>query len=132
MKNVEIIDMTLREDDRGWVAWPIEEIALLQQRISHVHVPCLAPSAVRGNHYHCSSIEFALVLNGPCRAVFEDNATSEREERLIEGNKPVLFKIAPDTTHAFRNEGNTSVFLICYEQRLGEQDAPDSFRRQIL
>jgi dTDP-4-dehydrorhamnose 3,5-epimerase len=132
MKKVSVVEITLKEDDRGWVAWPIQAQDLKDNCIRHIHVPCLTPGAIRGNHYHRHSIECTLVLNGPCRAVFEDNETGKREEVLVEGPAPVLFEIAPDVTHAFKNEGTAPVFLICYEKRAGDNDAPDQFKKQLL
>jgi len=106
MDKVERIEIRLLRDDRGWVAWPVAEIDLQHLGLSRFHVPCLKPGAVRGNHYHQNSIEFAFILSGPCRALFEDNETGEQQEVMVEGIAPVLFKIAPRVTHAFKNEAS--------------------------
>ncbi|MCX5894961.1 MAG: WxcM-like domain-containing protein [Proteobacteria bacterium] len=132
MEKVEVIEITLREDERGWVAWPMEEKDLRHTLISHVHVPHLRPGAVRGNHYHRHSTEYACVLSGPCKAVFEDNETGEHEELTVPGDKPVLFKIAPNITHAFKNEGTVDIFLLCYEKREGKRGEQDLHRKTIL
>lgn len=116
MEKVEIIDFRLHVDDRGWVAWPVTEMHLEQKRLCRFHLPCLKPGAVRGNHYHLHAVEFAFVLSGPCRALFEDNETGEKQEFLIPGDTPVLFKISPNVTHAFKNESPHDIYLLCYEQ----------------
>jgi dTDP-4-dehydrorhamnose 3,5-epimerase-like enzyme len=121
MEKVEIIDFTLRVDDRGWVAWPVAETPLAQKQLCRFHLPCLKPGAIRGNHYHLHDIEFAFVLSGPCRALFEDNETGEKQELLIPGDTPVLFKILPNVTHAFKNESLRDIFLLCYTQKSGNR-----------
>lgn len=132
MDKVEIVDIRLHVDDRGWVALPIAEMDLDQRLLCRFHVPCLKPGAVRGNHYHQNAIEFAFLLSGPCRALFEDNATGEQQEVMITGHTPVLFKISPNVTHAFKNESLHDIFLICYEQRTGSGHTEDLCRKTIL
>jgi dTDP-4-dehydrorhamnose 3,5-epimerase-like enzyme len=132
MEKVKIIEITLSEDDRGWVAWPIEEEELENHQLSHFHVPSLKPGVVRGNHYHLRTVEYTLILSGPCRAVFEDNETGEQEEVLVEGDRPVLFRTASNVTHAFKNESNNDLYLLCYEKREGDRKEQDIYRKVIL
>jgi|GEM_PF-547023 len=132
MGKVEIIDFKLRIDDRGWVAWPFADTVIEQTQLRRVHLPCLKPGAVRGNHYHLNNIEFAFVLSGPCRALFEDNETGEKQEFLMPGDTPVLFKISPNVTHAFKNESNSNILLLCYEQRAGSALDEGQNRKTIL
>jgi len=132
MEKVEIIDFSLRVDERGWVAWPVAEMHLEQKQLCRFHLPCLKPGAVRGNHYHLRNIEFAFVLSGPCRALFEDNETGEKQEFLIPGDTPVLFKISPNVTHAFKNESSHAIHLLCYEQKTGDNHNDDMRRKTIL
>jgi len=132
MDKVERIDISLHVDERGWVAWPIDEFALDQRQLCRFHLPSLKPGAFRGNHYHLHSIEFALILSGPCRAIFEDNENGEQMDVIVEGDTPVLFKISPNVTHAFKNEASHDIFLLCYEQCTGSRNAQDIFRKNIL
>lgn len=132
MNKVEQIDIRLLVDERGWVAWPIEELDLDQRQLCRFHLPSLKPGVVRGNHYHLHSIEFALILSGPCRAIFEDNETGEQQEIIVEGVTPVLFKIFPNVTHAFKNESLRDIFLMCYERCSSSRNTQDVFRKTIL
>jgi len=132
MDKVERIDISLHVDERGWVAWPIEEFDLDQRQLCHFHLPSLKPGAVRGNHYHLHRIEFALILSGPCRAIFEDNETGEQQDIIVEGDTPVLFKISSNVTHAFKNESSRDIFLMCYEQCSASGNAQDIFKKTIL
>jgi len=132
MKNVEIISLQLRTDNRGWVAWPLEETLLKNGALSNLHVPSLRPGAIRGNHYHLNSTEHVLVLSGPCTAMFVDNETGEELLIPIPENEPTLFKIMPNTTHAFRNDGRYDIYLICCDQPSNTSARPDVHRAAIL
>lgn len=132
MKNVEITKFKLLEDVRGWVAWPVQKAFLKDSKVSNFHVPSMKPGVIRGNHYHLHAIEYALVLSGPCRALFLDNETGEKWEVTVTKEKPKLFKIAPNTTHAFKNDGQEDIFLICYFNHLTEPQNQDVHKRVIL
>ncbi len=132
MKEVEVIDCIQHEDERGWVAWPVISHLLVQGKISDLHVPSMKPGAVRGNHYHQHTNEYAFVLSGPCRALFYNNTTGEQWEFVVTQHKPKLFKIHPNVTHAFKNESNQDIFLVCYNESLQERSDTDTLRRVIL
>jgi len=132
IENVKVIEMPLHQDERGWVVWPLREPDVEAYCISNLHVPSLQPGAVRGNHYHLNSTEFALVLSGPCLVIFVHNESGEKEEILVEGSKPVLFKIPPNITHAFRNQSEKEIFLLCYEKRASQVNSQATFRKEIL
>lgn len=132
MEKVSIVDFSLHVDDRGWVAWPFADMVPEQTQLRKLHLPCLKPGAVRGNHYHLSTIEFTYILTGPCRALFEDNETGERQEVLMPGDAPVLFKISANVTHAFKNESSHNILLLCYEQRAGSTLDEGTCRKIIL
>ena len=132
MEKVTILDLSLHVDDRGWVAWPFADMAFEQTQLRRVHLPCMKPGAVRGNHYHPSTVEFALILTGPCRALFEDNETGERQELLLPVHTPVLFKISANVTHAFKNESSHNILLLCYEQRADSTPDEGTCRKIIL
>ena len=51
---------------------------------------------------------------------------------MVEGSAPVLFKIAPKVTHAFKNESRHDIFLMCYEQQADSKHEEDICRKTIL
>ncbi len=133
MEKVEKTEFKITADERGWVAWPISEELLKKGLVSNLHVPSIKPGSVRGNHYHVNKYEYLFILSDPCLAVFLDNKTGEKEEILLEGENPVLFRIAPNITHAFRNEGKQDIFLICYDEPSGDEiSSSDVLRRVII
>ena len=132
MKGISVQEIKLSEDARGWVVWPMPESIIRGGRLSNVHIPLLKPEAIRGNHYHLHTVEYALILSGPCKAVFTDTATGETEQMSFDGEKPVLLRIAPGITHAFQNEAPHDILLLCYDEKLRDTEAPDTHRHVIL
>ncbi len=132
MQGVTVQEIKQHADMRGWVVWPIPESIITCGRLSNVHIPSLKPGVIRGNHYHRHTVEYALILSGPCRAVFADTATGEQEQMIFSAETPVLLRIAPGTAHAFRNEARHDIFLLCYDETLSGAATPDTHRHVIL
>lgn len=132
MKNVEVVELELHEDERGWVVHPVQSDLLKSGQLSNLHVPSIKPGKIRGNHYHQNLFEYALILSGPCKAFFFDNDTGEKWEVTVSKNKPMLFKISPQTTHAFKNIGQEDIYLICYNESLNNSQGQDLHRRIII
>lgn len=132
MKNIEILECRIYEDSRGLVTWPFPDDLIRKIHVSQIHIPSLTPGSIRGNHYHLHTVEYTLILSGPCRAVFYDNKTGDQEETVFTAEKPVLLKIAPDIIHAFKNEAAHDICLICFDERVHTSDSPDIHRHSIL
>jgi dTDP-4-dehydrorhamnose 3,5-epimerase len=130
--NIEILECKVYEDYRGWVAWPFTDNLLQKIIISQMHVPCLKPGSIRGNHYHIYTVEYMLILSGPCRAAFQNNKTGYREETVFTAEKPVFIKIKPDTIHAFKNIASHDIFLVCFDEKVQTSDVPDIHRCTLL
>ena len=128
----EILDLKLWTDSRGFVAWPLLQDLVENDRFRGLHVPSLKPGAVRGNHYHRHKTEYVLVLCGPCRARFQRPQTGETAELILAAEQPELIRIAPGTAHAFINETDRDIFLICYYEAVKDSPDPDLKRLQIL
>ena len=122
----------IEKNHRGWVAWPVSNEHLKQGRFCNMHLSSLKPGTIRGNHYHTTSFEYVFVLSGPCRVALLNNKTNETKQIVVKKGAPMLFKIAPRITHAFKNEGNEEIFLLCYDETPGEQHTRDVHRHIIL
>jgi len=111
MKNIELIPLPTRKDDRGWVIAPppIKGSASV-----HMHIPSLRPQAVRGNHYHETYSEAVIILGGKCLVATRNRATDTSEEFIYDGTVKQLIVIPPAITHAFKNIDYRSIYLVCY------------------
>ena len=95
-------------------------------------MPFLKPGSIRGNHYHAHAFEYVFVFSGPCKTCFFDQKTGDAMEIIVTDKEPKLFKIAPYTTHAFKNIGRNNIFLLCYEERIRKTETADTQRLDIL
>ncbi|MEW5801516.1 MAG: hypothetical protein AB1847_05350 [bacterium] len=111
MQNIERIPLPTRKDDRGWIITPpvIKDFAS-----ADMHIPSLRPQAVRGNHYHEHHSEAVIILGGKCLVATRNRATGIYEEFVYDGIVKELILIPPAVTHAFKNIGYRSIYLICF------------------
>jgi len=132
MKNFEILDFNVLSDDRGWMIQPISNEQLISGKIKNVHVASLGPGVVRGNHYHLARTEYALILGGSCEVSTINNATMEVESLILREDKPVVLKIPPSVSHAFKNIGEKAIYLVCYSDKTFDPRNPDTVESKIL
>jgi UDP-2-acetamido-2,6-beta-L-arabino-hexul-4-ose reductase len=128
--NVEVRELSLIADERGWLAEILNSEAPIT--IGQIHFSVSKIGAVRGNHYHSHKTEWLFITSGTGKAFFEDNATKEKRELTASGNHPVLIKISPNTTHAIVNSGNEPMHLIAIQSEKYTSESPDTYRNLIF
>ena len=74
MKNIELIPLPVRKDDRGWII----NLPFIER--AYFHIPSLKPKAVRGNHYHEAHTETVIILGGKCLVASRNRQTGNYEE----------------------------------------------------
>jgi uncharacterized cupin superfamily protein len=50
----------------------------------------------------------------------------------VEGKSPVLFRTEANVTHAFNNESDNDIYLLCYEKRESGQTDTDIYRKVVI
>ena len=132
MRIIQIKEVEFGQDDRGWSIQPITDEDIKSGMIGDIHMVSMKPGVIRGNHYHEYKTENILVIGSTCRVVVMDNITKEREERVIEDNKKVLFVVPPNITHAIKNVGKEMSYLFCYSNAKKYLDKHDIVRNLII
>ena len=127
--------VTIREtfvdsDKRGFRAQPIEDE--LVQFISNVHLVSLVPGAVRGNHFHERHVEFICVIGGRVRFRAVDPDSEETTDTLLDGGRAPVIRIPPRVSHAVKNVGSETAYLLCYARVESGSWQGDVTRRIIL
>lgn len=128
--NVQIIKTVSATDERGFTAVPISDEQL--KSIYNVHIVSLNPGSVRGNHYHEHQTEYICVLGGPCKLVAVDNESDEKMDVILDGEKCPLIIVPLRVTHALKNIGGETIYLLCYADRPLDPDKRDVVRSVIL
>lgn len=132
MSNFKTIHIEIQSDERGWIIEPIDNKELATGRIKNVHLASILPGTVRGNHFHMRKTEFALMIGSGCQFLSIDNSTAIEEHIMTDGSEPVLVRIPPKISHAFKNVGNSAIYLFCYSDQPFDPKNPDVISNKIL
>ena len=132
MIKCEVIPTEAICDQRGWVTEPINSEDLLNGYVKNIHIVSLEPGTIRGNHYHLIRTEFTLIMGNNCQFMAIDNDMGTEKCLITDGSKPVLVRIPPKTSHAFKNIGNFTIYLLCYSGQKFDPAEPDVFENKIL
>lgn len=127
MKGLKIKELEIKSDERGWLAELITNKDC--KRFGHLLMFVIRPGQSRGNHYHKFKDEWFFLVKGKARAIFEDVSSEERQELLLDENKPTILKIDSLINHTFINESDSEVFFMAYTSYPFDENSPDTYRR---
>jgi UDP-2-acetamido-2,6-beta-L-arabino-hexul-4-ose reductase len=127
---IRIIETVSDSDERGFLSLPITDEQV--KSIYNFHIVSLKPGHVRGNHYHRHQTEYICVLGGQSKFLAVDNKNKEKTELVLDGNKCPLITVPPFVTHAVKNIGNETVYLLCYTDKPFNPDKRDMVKDIIL
>ena len=133
MKNIEILDLDKKSDDRGWLIEVLGgELPEGCKEFGQLHVSVAYPGKVRGNHYHTRKVEWFCVPAGRGLLLLKDQETGETREVIMGVNNLKTIKIQPGTIHAIKNIGEDDMVLIVYANESFDPEDPDTYYEQIL
>ena len=133
MKNIEILDLDKKSDERGWLIEVLGgELPEGCEEFGQLHVSVAYPGKVRGNHYHTRKVEWFCVPAGQGLLLLKDQETGETQEVIMGVNNLKTIKIQPGTIHAIKNIGEDDVVLIVYANESFDPEDPDTYYEQIL
>lgn len=133
MKNIEILDLDKKSDERGWLIEVLGgELPEDCREFGQLHVSVAYPGKIRGNHYHTRKVEWFCIPAGKGLLVLKDRETGETREVLMGINNLKTIKIQPGTIHAIKNIGEDDMVLIVYANESFDPEDPDTYYEQIL
>ena len=95
MKNIEILDLDKKSDERGWLIEVLGgELPDGCKKFGQIHVSVAYPGKVRGNHFHTRKVEWFCVPTGKGLLILKDQETGETQEVMMGVNN--LKTIKPD------------------------------------
>jgi dTDP-4-dehydrorhamnose 3,5-epimerase-like enzyme len=111
--NVQISELDNDGDARGFsFALPSEALDFLG-RVCDLHLASTDPGAVRGNHYHVRKREAIVFLPGAAWSLHWDEGLGTAvQRRSFDGSCVVLVLISPGCSHAVRNDGTGTLWLV--------------------
>jgi UDP-2-acetamido-2,6-beta-L-arabino-hexul-4-ose reductase len=127
MPKVSIEVVCESKDHRGCVFEPLDSQFLGRQK--NVHVAVTTGGAVRGNHFHRSGTEIAVVAGPAVVRLREDGLL--RDCHVPEGEKH-RFTIPAGVSHAFKNTGTASSILVAFNTEAFNPVHPDVVRDELF
>ncbi|MEE9259456.1 MAG: WxcM-like domain-containing protein [Nitrospinaceae bacterium] len=133
MKDVEIQDLEIKSDERGWLFELLRgEWLDKHKQFGQFHISIAYPGKVRGNHYHTRKIEWFCVPVGTGLLLLKDLETGEEEEIVMGENNLKTVKITPGVVHAIKNTGDKDMVLLVYASETFDPNDPDTVFQKIL
>ena len=133
MKNIEILDLDKKSDERGWLIEVLGgELPEGCEEFGQLHVSVAYPGKVRGIHYHTRKVEWFCVPAGQGLLLLKDQETGETQEVIMGVNNLKTIKIQPGTIHAIKNIGEDDMVLIVYANESFDPEDPDTYYEKIL
>ena len=133
MKNIEILDLDKKSDERGWLIEVLGgELPEGCKEFGQLHISVAYPGKVRGNHYHTRKIEWFCGPAGKGLLLLKDRETGEIREVMMGVNNLKTIKIQPGTIHAIKNIGKDDMVLIVYANESFDPEDPDTYYEKIL
>jgi hypothetical protein len=128
---IRVVELANNGDARGFsFTAPPEALAFLG-RILDIHLASTAPGAVRGNHYHLRRREAIVILPGtPWSFHWDEGDTTPAQRRSFDGSSAVLILVAPDSSHAVRNDGAALLWLVACSSET--YDPTESVPRRVV
>lgn len=114
-------------DTRGALFEPVDVPDIAKSR--NVHVVLTEPGYVRGNHRHVVGTEVSVVT-GPAQVRLKEDGIVRDVQ--VPAGETWRFTIPPGVTHAYRNTGPGTMFLIGFNTQEHNPDQPDVVREEIL
>lgn len=101
--------------------------------LQDAHVALLRPGSVRGNHFHLLRHEILLVLTGVKWSLWWDcgEGTAPRS-RSFDGSQALAVFVAPNCSHAVRNDGERDMHIVGLSDRVYDRSAPDAHPRKVV
>jgi oxalate decarboxylase/phosphoglucose isomerase-like protein (cupin superfamily) len=128
---IQITELRNSGDARGFsFTAPAEALAFVG-RMADVHVASTGPGAVRGNHYHLRRREAIVVMPGAKWSLhWDEGEGSAAEHRAFDGGCAVLVKVSPGASHAVRNDGDGTLWLVAISSET--YDPAESVGRKVV
>ena len=117
-------------DERGFLSKPFSESQIRSFR--NIHIVSLEPGKVRGNHYHEYQIEYICVLAGRVRFIAIDGESGEMLDEILDGSRAPVAEIPARVTHALKNVGNETSYLLCCSDVAHVPDSDETVKDIIL
>jgi len=121
----KIKNLKIHSDERGWLVEMLKGNKT-KDDIKQIYIAIIKPGKTRGNHYHLKRKEWFFIAKGQANIYLEDIKTKKRICLKVFSEKPRVITIFPKISHAVKNVGKETVYLISAQSDLYNRERPDS------
>lgn len=132
MKGIEIKELIVHRDNRGWLAEIFRPEDVNKTMNGQVTITTAHPGVVKANHYHKRKHEWYCVIKGKMKLVLKDIKTGKKEEMILSENELKIVKIGPNIAHGLKNIGNEMLWLLMYIDETFDKDDPDTYTEIVI
>lgn len=110
---IEISELPNHGDVRGFSFSPPQQALDFLGKIADMHLASTMPGSIRGNHYHVRKHEAIMFLPGAAWSLhWDEGENTATNHRSFDGKSAVLVLISPGNSHAVRNDGSSTLWLV--------------------
>lgn len=128
---LNIKKLTVKKDDRGWLA-EIIRTEDVNSQFGQILVTTALPGKTKGNHYHKRKKEWYIVIKGKGLLRLKDSKTSEIKELILDSKDLTLVEMPLNVIHAIKNIGDEELFLLVYISEAFDAKDPDTYYEQSI
>lgn len=133
IKGVEIKELRVIPDERGWLMEILRADDALFTKFGQVYLSTVYPGALKGWHYHKVQQDNLCVVKGMAKLVLydwrDDSSTKGRLMELFIGEKnPLLVSIPPGVLHGMKGISNEPTLFVNVPTEVYNYSEPDEFR----
>jgi dTDP-4-dehydrorhamnose 3,5-epimerase-like enzyme len=120
-------------DERGQsVSLTSDELAVLGE-VRDVHIACIEPGSIRGNHYHLFRRELiTVVYDGDFSVHWDTGEGTQRRSRNFSGSGGISFAPPLGWAHAVRNDGASVIWIFVASDKPYNRSATDEVARDAI
>ena len=132
MEGVEIKDLIVHKDYRGWLAEIFRPEDLGNTTKGQVTITTALPGIVKANHYHARKNEWYCVIEGKIKLVLKEIKTGYIEDFILSADKLQIIKIPPNVSHGFKSIGEKEAYVLMYIDEPFDKNNPDTFADVVV
>jgi dTDP-4-dehydrorhamnose 3,5-epimerase len=126
----KIKKLKIHADNRGWLV-ELLKANQLEKPVKQIHVASIEPGCIRGNHYHSKTIEWFFVVAGKAELFLQDVKTKAKVRFKLSPKQPKVITVFPNISHAIKNVGKETVYLVSAQSEIYNHRKPDAVRWEI-
>ncbi|HEX8646667.1 MAG TPA: hypothetical protein VF715_07175 [Thermoleophilaceae bacterium] len=97
-----------------------------------VHVACILPGHIRGNHFHVERKELILVVHDDQWSLhWDEGEGTSILTRTFSGAGAEALSISPGAAHALRNDGGSPMWIFAATDGPYDPERPDAYKRVV-